>query len=536
MSEAPQDMSEAPRDITPLLSEFLVFAAIAIAMGLFRFYNVALSHAVIALLRSVIFFSIFVLSWNSRHWSKNNYLILAGVAYLFAGFLIVPHFLSYPGMHIFHGYGANLSVQLWIADRFMESLSLLIAAFLIDRRLHTTVAFISYAIAFAVIIASIFTGMFPDCYSEETGLTTFKIASEYVISGLFIAAGVMLLRRRRRFDKDVLLLLLLSLATAIIAEIALTLFQKFSDSAVIISQYLVLLSAYCLYRAVLVTGIVRPFSLLFRSVRQKAQDLEHKVAERTAEVLKLNSELEERVALRTAALEQANNELESFSYSVSHDLRTPLRAIDGFSRILSEEHKDELSDEARRCVDVVRQAASRMGCLIDDILAFSRMSRGEVGREVVDMASLTNEVFEELRVGANKDNIRLEVGDLPAALGDRAMIRQALVNLIGNAIKFTGRKSDPLIQAGGAVEENGNSYYIKDNGAGFDMRNSNRLFGVFQRLHTNQEFEGTGIGLAIVKRIIERHGGRVWAEGKAGEGATLHFTLPTPPEPDGVLF
>jgi PAS domain S-box-containing protein len=243
--------------------------------------------------------------------------------------------------------------------------------------------------------------------------------------------------------------------------------------------------------------------------------------------IKLSQELEERVAVRTAQLEDSNKELESFAYSVSHDLRAPLRTIDGFTRILLEDYKEQLDEDGQRYLNTVHQGAIRLGQLIDDILSFSRTSRREIEMAVVDIGALAREVFDELRADAPDRNICLRLNGLPPARCDHAMIRQVMANLLGNAIKFTAQRVEAVIEMSGAVEEAENVYWIKDNGAGFDMNGVDRLFGVFQRLHTNREFEGTGIGLAIVKRIIERHGGRVWADGKVGEGAIVHFTLPT---------
>jgi signal transduction histidine kinase len=239
-----------------------------------------------------------------------------------------------------------------------------------------------------------------------------------------------------------------------------------------------------------------------------------------------NSELELRVAQRTEALGQANKELEAFTYSVSHDLRTPLRAINGYSLILREDYTESLDEEGRRYLDLVVRNTQRMSQLIDDLLSFSRASRMKFEVEAVDMGHLAQEVFDELREAVTSRNISLRVGDLPCVHGDSAMIRQVFRNLIGNAVKFTARQQEAVIEVLGAVEGTENVYTVKDNGAGFNMSFVNKLFGVFERLHSNEEFEGTGIGLAIVKRIIERHGGRVWAEGKAGEGAAIHFTLP----------
>ena len=232
------------------------------------------------------------------------------------------------------------------------------------------------------------------------------------------------------------------------------------------------------------------------------------------------------MASRTAQLNAANKELESFSYSVAHELRAPLRAIDGFSRILLEDYKDALDADGQRYLDLVIQGAGRMGELIDDMLTFSRSSRGELQTEMVDLAGMARNVFAELCAAAPERNIRLVLGDLPPAHCDPAMIRQVLSNLLSNAIKYTGPRAEAVIEVSGTAGDAENVYCVKDNGVGFDMRYVDKLFGVFQRLHSTAEFEGNGIGLAIVKRIVERHGGRVWAESKEGEGATMHFTLP----------
>ncbi len=242
-------------------------------------------------------------------------------------------------------------------------------------------------------------------------------------------------------------------------------------------------------------------------------------------IVALNEDLQN----RAARLESANQELEAFSYSVSHDLRAPLRAVDGFSRLLIDEHAARLDDDGRRMLGVIRSEAQRMGQLIDDLLSFSRTSRQQVDPLPIDMHAMAREVFAELSAFEPDRTLRLELHPMPQALGTPAMIRQVWVNLIGNAIKFTRKRPVAEIEIGSRGNPSGGwVYYVKDNGAGFDMRYAGQLFGVFQRLHGQSEFGGTGVGLALVRRILQRHGGRVWAQAEVDRGAQFFFTLPQP--------
>jgi PAS domain S-box-containing protein len=250
------------------------------------------------------------------------------------------------------------------------------------------------------------------------------------------------------------------------------------------------------------------------------------IQEAEKEILNLNAQLEQRVIERTYQLEAANKELESFAYSVSHDLRAPLRAIDGFSKFVLEDYESKLDTEGKRLLNLIRTSTQKMDQLITDLLDLSRVTMNELNYSAIDMTQMAISIFNETAQDDTKNNIRLTVDQLPGANGDPAFIKQVWINLISNAIKFSSKKKIPVIKIGGKIENNTTTYFIKDNGAGFDQAYVHKLFGVFQRLHTSDDFEGTGIGLAIVQRIINRHGGKVWAEGKGGKGATFYFSLP----------
>ena len=244
------------------------------------------------------------------------------------------------------------------------------------------------------------------------------------------------------------------------------------------------------------------------------------------EIQQLNRDLENRVIKRTAELEAANKELEGFSYSVSHDLRAPLRGIAGFAQLLVSSTKDKIEQDGQRWLGIIQSETQRMGRLIDELLNFSRLGRQQISMTALDMTALAKAVFEELTTHQTERKPRLELKPLLPAKGDPTLMRQVLVNLLSNAIKFSRNREAPAIEIGSESEAEENRYYVKDNGAGFDPRYAHKLFGVFQRLHHEDEFEGTGVGLALVQRILHRHGGRIWAEAKLNEGATFYFTLP----------
>ena len=276
---------------------------------------------------------------------------------------------------------------------------------------------------------------------------------------------------------------------------------------------------------------------LLRGMAERDAELKARLEERTlerdavardkalAELMRTNA-AEEQLRLHTSELEVLVSELESFSYSVSHDLRAPVRAVLGYTHVLVEEYTDSLDEEGQRLLSVVQDEAARMGELIDGLLAFSGLSRQQMNTVLVDMNALAHEVVGELGTSDGKDAPPIEIGPLPEARGDRVLMRQVWHNLISNAVKYSGKTRHPAIEIWATSENGSNMYHVRDNGVGFDMAYAGKLFGVFHRLHRDEEFPGTGVGLAIVKRIVERHGGTVWADAKLGDGATFTFALP----------
>ena len=264
-------------------------------------------------------------------------------------------------------------------------------------------------------------------------------------------------------------------------------------------------------------------------VGERTRSLQAEIVERRRaelEVKELNANLELRVAERTSELQSTIRDLQTFSYSVSHDLRTPLRSINSFASVLLEDFSAGLDEEGKRLVNTIVQRTVNMGTLIDDLLTFSKISMQQLAVKPIDMTRLVRELVQGLASGGAGGAVDFRVAELPQGRGDRSMIAQVLENLLANAVKFSRNNKRAVVEVGSLEEEKENVYFVKDNGVGFDMKYVDAIFGVFQRLHSSEEFEGTGVGLAIVEQIVTKHGGRVWAESRPGKGATFYFSLP----------
>jgi signal transduction histidine kinase len=659
-SHAPSPLKGRLRPSWGILVKLLLSVAVLGIVLASRLYSYLLFHALAEIFSIAVAFGIFFVAWNSDSIVKNGYLLTLGVGSVFVAIIDAMHMLSYRGMGVFVGQGADLPTQLWLAARYLQAATWLLAPFLLHRRLNRHAVAAAYAAAVLALLGSIFAWrLFPTAYVEGQGLTAFKVISEYVIIAMLILATGMLWRRRADFDEMVLSWLISALVAAILCEFAFTLYVGVTDEANLVGHIFKIVEFYLLYRAVVETGFSRPYRLLFREMmhqdEQEIAEQRELAEERTAEldaiftamatgavlyapdgsvvransaanalfsytrvppdvpierrarlhgfideegqpvldvhsmpvyralrgervhnvvlgaphavtgdmlwlafsaapvcdptgeirgavltfrditerklaeeeVQRLNQELEHRILQRTSQLEAANQELEAFAYSVSHDLRAPLRHLNTFMDLLQKGVSESLDDKSHHYLGLIRQCTGEMGQLIDDLLMFSHIGRTELSETEVDLAALLHQVLADARLDVEGRDIAWNIGPLPCVTGDRAMLRLVLDNLVSNALKFT-RDRHPACVEIGALDDSPREavVYVRDNGVGFDMAQADKLFGVFQRLHGMEEFEGTGIGLANVRRIISRHGGRTWAQGKVGEGATFFFSLP----------
>jgi signal transduction histidine kinase len=487
-----------------LIISLLIWALLLLGLYVTSLYSYLLFHSIAEIFSIIIAGGVFAMAWNSRRVIANNYLLFLGIALLFIAFLDLIHTLAYKGMGVFPGYGANLPTQLWIAARYLQSLTFLAAPMFLHRRLKPGLVFLGYFLVTALLLLSIFYWqIFPDCFVEGRGLTAFKKNSEYLISVILLGAMGLLLQKKQEFDPGVLRLLVCAILLTIGSEMAFTFYLSVYGFSNLVGHLFKIMAFYCIYKAIIETGMVKPFDLLFRDLKLREEALVQNVRQ----------------------LEATNQELEAFSYCASHDLQAPLRAINGFSQLLREDYGDRLDEEGQRFLKIIQDNTQKMKLLIRSLLTLARMERREIELAEIDMEELALAVFAEQKTAAAKVP-ELHLNPLPPARGDLVMLRQVWDNLLANACKFTQTRENPVIEVGGRSGEQESVYFVKDNGIGFDMKHADKVFDSFRRLHPEEEFAGTGIGLALVRRIIDRHGGRVWAEGKVGEGAIFYFSLP----------
>ncbi len=547
---------------TKLIPALFVLGLLA-TIGLF---NYLLFHNLVELFSVIVAGSIFIISWNTRRIVSNGYLLYMGIAALYVGGFDLLHALSYQGMGVFPGAGNNFPTQLWIAARYMQALSFLVAPVFLTRRLRQTIVFSIYGIFSGLILLSIVTWkIFPACYIDGLGLTSFKKDSEYIIIGILGAAVLFLFFRREKFDRDVLQLLTFSVGASMLSEAAFTTYVGVYDFASLLGHILKAIAFYTLYQAIIVTGLVRPYHLLFRdlksnenALRELTDELDSRVKARTRELIDANEELqnyhtqleglveqrtqdlifeiEERkraeasVNAYAARLEEKNRELEDFAFIVSHDLQEPLRKIQTFGKRILDKYSPALDEEGVDFLNRIISSAARLRSMIDCLLDYSRISTRGQPFTRVDLASLASETLADLEVSIEASHARVFLDTLPSIEADPVQIRQLFQNLISNAIKFRKASIEPIIRISGKniamTDGERVEIQIEDNGIGFDVAHVDQIFQPFHRLHGRREYEGYGIGLAICQKIVERHHGQITAQSKPGEGSRFIITLP----------
>jgi signal transduction histidine kinase len=484
-----------------------ILIGVLILIGLYvsSRYSYLLFHVLAETFSITVAWAIFMVSWNTRQFHDNDYLSFIGIAYLFIGGIDLLHTLAYKGMDIFQGYDADLPTQLWIAARYMESISLLIAPLLLHRRSESRLVLLGYAAATALLLAAIFHWrIFPACYVEGTGLTPFKKISEYVISLILLASAALLFRERDRFDRGVLRLLIASTTVTIASELAFTFYISVYGFSNLVGHFFKIMSFYFIYKALVETGLVRPYGLLFRDLKQS----------------------EEALRQYTAKLEARNEDLGAFAHTVAHDLSTPLAVIVGFADILESTFDQMAGQEIRKHLRTMVASGHKMSNIIDELLLLAGVRTEQVIVEALDMAGIVAEAQQRLAHLTERHQAEIAIPDTwPVALGYGPWIEEVWVNYLGNALEYGGRP--PRIELGAEIEPDGMArFWIRDNGPGISQEEQSRLFIPFT--HPGQAHtKGHGLGLSIVRRIVEKLGGQVDVESEPGHGSTFSFTLPS---------
>ncbi|MFH1739590.1 MAG: MASE3 domain-containing protein [bacterium] len=474
-------------------------------------YSYLLFHSAAEIFSIVIACGVFMLAWNSRRFLDNDYFVVIGIAYLFVAVLDTIHFLAYSGMNVFIGYESDLPTQLWIAARYLQSVSLLLALFFIQRRSNPPVLFTVYAAITSVLVASIFyLDAFPTCYVEGIGLTPFKKISECIICLILGVSVIFILRKRREFDRGVLRLLIAGILVTIASESAFVFYFHVYAFANMLGHLLKIVSFYLIYRAIIYTSLRKPYSVLFRNLKQSQEALVF--AKREAE--------------------RANRAKSEFLSHMSHELRTPMSAILGFSQLLQTDLSEPLTESQQRSIDHVLKAGLHLLELIDEILDLSRIESGKLmlSMEAVEVGLVVLEALSFVMPMAKQRKIRIEnettAYQESCVTTDRTRFKQVLINLLSNAVKYN--KEDGVVTIScKTVFGDRLRISVSDTGSGIPSDKLEAIFEPYNRLDADRSaVKGTGIGLLIAKRLMELMGGTIEVESVLGEGTRFHIELP----------
>lgn len=486
-----------------------------------------LFHSITEMISVGVACGLFLLSWNLRDLSEDHSIIFIGIAFLFTGILDLVHALAYKGMNVIPGasQGANMGTQLWIAARYIQSLSLLLMPFMVKRRINYKLLVSCFSLVTMLLLLSItYWHVFPDCFVEGQGLTGFKISSEYLVSVMLTLAVFFLSRKKSYYDTGVLRLLLFSIGLLILSELAFSFYIEVYDFSNAVAHLIRIFSYFLLYKAIIETGLKKPFSLLFRNLKNSELKL-IEINERLQRELESKERAETRLKIAIEELERSNKELEQFAYIASHDLQEPVRMVGNYTQLLERRYKDKLDKKALEYIDFAVDGAQRMQQLITGLLKYSRIVTHARENSPVDCNLVLASVQKNLELSIRESSARITSEVLPTVMADEVQLIQLFQNLISNAIKFKRSTEIPEIHFC-AVQKNENWLFsVRDNGIGIDPQYGERIFQIFQRLHTRSEYPGTGIGLAVCKRIVERHGGKIWMESELNNGTTFYFTF-----------
>jgi PAS domain S-box-containing protein len=651
-----------------LLFRFVLGAMLLATLFPLSKHNYLLFHTIVEMLSVAVAVTIFSVGWNARGFARNNALLVIACTFLVVAGIDLLHTLAYRGMGVFPAWGPNPPTQFWIAARYFQSAGLLVAALFLGRDLSLPAFPVLAGTlgAGAVLAASIFLGAFPDCFLVGKGLTPYKVGSEFFISGLLTAAGIIFWRRRKQFASNIVPLLVGSLALTVCSEMSFTLYAGVYGFFNYLGHIFKFLSLILIYQALIKGSLRHPYQNLFADLVQAKVQAEEASRAKSEYLAKMSHALEERGRLleqfdavmnnviegivisdfdgniqtmnqaalkmhdfesleqgrkhlnrfqkdfelfeldggmlpigqwplsrilrgerftdfeacllnrktgkrriasyngtlvrdksgeailavvtirditnrkrseeeikmlnaelkkRAVELEGANRELEAFNYTVAHDLRKPLTVISGYSQVVRDMSAGTVNAKWTAYLQKIHDGTQRMSQLIDALLNFSRLARVEPQRERIDLSAVAQAAARELKLSDPERRVAFGISERVFVDGDANLLRVVLDNLLGNAWKYTGVREEAVIEFGTTEVEGKTACFVRDNGLGFTMEEAGKLFLPFERLRGTRDFKGFGIGLATVERIVRRHGGRAWAEGEPGKGATFYFTL-----------
>ncbi len=506
------------------ISAFSGGLLLLVAMYLTSLHSYLLFHSLVEVFTIVVAVGLFMIAWNAREYINNHYLLFIGIASLFVAFLDLLHTLAYEGMSVFPGDTANLATQLWVAGRYVQSISWLMAPLFLKRRLRVGFEIGAYLVAITLLALSIFYWqVFPVAYVPGAGLTEFKKISEYVTAAIFLGAIGLLFRARREFDPRVGRLVALSLALTIAAEVAFTSYVSVYGAANLIGHLLRLVSFYVLYKAIIETGLVEPYTILLRDLKRSEEQLRGVAAtlqSQNADLVRAENRLRE----ETSALVSRNEELDAYAHTVAHDLKNPLTTIIAAGDVINEV-TNLTPKELREFTRQIKTTAFEMNAIVDSLLLLAEIRRAEALMEPINMAVVVHHVRGRMSYVLREYHGRLICPkSWPTALGYAPWIEEIWANYIGNALKYAG--PSPRVELGATLQQDGMvRFWVRDHGPGISPDIQGNLFTPFTQRHQARG-GGHGLGLSIVLRIVQKLGGQVGAENAPGGGSLFYFTLP----------